>query len=42
MVDKKACAPQQWWGNTINPGLDLKNERLALSFKYSMSISQPF
>ena len=42
MVDKKACASQQWGGNTINSGLYLKKERLALSFKYFMSISQPF
>ena len=42
MVDKKACVSQQWGGNTINSGLYLKKERLALSFKYSVSISQPF
>ena len=42
MVDKKACVLQQWWGNTINSGLYLKKERLALSFKYFMSIPQPF
>ena len=42
MVDKKACVSQQWGGNTINSGLYLKKKRLALSFKYSMSISQPF
>ena len=28
MVDKNACAPQQWWGNTISSGLYLKKERL--------------
>ena len=42
MVDKNACVPQQWQGNTINSGLYLKKERLALSFKYFMSILQPF
>ena len=42
MVDKKNCVSQQWRGNTINSSLYLKKERLALSIKYSMSISQPF
>ena len=28
MVDKNACAPQQWWGNTINSGLYHKKKDL--------------
>ena len=42
MVDKNVCVPQQLRGNTINSGLYLKKERLALSFEYFISISQSF
>ena len=37
-----ASVPQQWRGNTNNSCLYLKKERIALSFKYFMSISQQF